>query len=133
MPSLILLILFTALLLGAGIWLTLKKKYHIFYFIICGVFITIFCLLMRHVFPQSAVMVEMDGPGIRDTSEEDLQATLSALMIGLLCVIPVLSFVNFFLRKKNVVAIILSALMLVFCAVLFAIWYFLDHLGKIGG
>jgi hypothetical protein len=123
-PGIILLLL----VIGGGIFLIKKGRYDVFYFSLC--FILLVCILILISSVSSSISRSSYSGG--SENNEDFQRFNGWVTLASMVILPLLSIFNFFLPKKLALKIV-SGFMILGCLVLWLLYYFISHIGKMGG
>jgi hypothetical protein len=140
--SIIAAVIFILAVIATGIWLTVKGRYHIFYFSLLALFLLnliLRILAISALFNSTSVQYEYaEGyappatePGF--FSKPEVFNFLALSGAGLVILFGLLSLVNPFIRKNKLSVKIVSIVMIVVYTLLGLLLYALSQIGKIGG
>jgi hypothetical protein len=136
----ILALIFILGVIATGIWLLKTRRYHIFYFSLCGLFLLNLFMFIKGFGFMSQAMVSSESmgdgiayeePGFFDGFEWFL--FFRTTFLGLFLLFALLSLINPFFRKNKLAVKIVSIIMTLFNAFLVLIAYGISQMGKIGG
>jgi hypothetical protein len=131
-----------AAIIGLGAWLTVKKRYHIFYLSLSGLFVL---NIVLYVFSFFSAVDSMMGSGY-ETQGDDASASSGGFNVGfdflqflfisgvgLFFLVSILSVVNLFIRKNKLAVKIVSVIMILFSCLIGYVINLMAHWGKVGG
>lgn len=138
-------LIFVFAIIGTGAWLTVKGRYHIFFFSLCILFAfnalmmlaTIGTAIRSAAAGQVQAYEGSDAIAYEAPSAFEWHVFFQCCAMSFFVLVILLSLINLFIRKNKLAVKVLSGIMLLICTLLvigvYLVLDFISDLGKIGG